>query len=268
MLEKTGIPTEEMLKKALPSDERRRRGPYAMFECFQRIPCNPCYTACKVGAVKPFNDINDLPEVDLEKCTGCGQCISACPGLAIFVIDETYSPTEALVKIPYEYLPVPEVGSQVEALNRAGEVVGKAKVVRVQNPKNKTMIVWLAIPKELSLEVRGIRVNPVENEAEEEWRPSNDEIGPSIVCRCEDVSLEKIQELLSEGLSTANEIKRRARTSMGQCQGKTCIPLVLQEIARSKGIPMGQLKPPTYRQPIKPVKLRSLASTTEEDKKE
>ncbi len=160
MLEKTGVANLEMVKKNLPSDERRKKGPYVVIECFQRIPCNPCYTACKVGAVKEFEDINDLPEVDYEKCTGCGLCVSSCPGLACFVIDETYSEDEATIKLPYELLPLPEVGEVLDALDREGNVVGKAKVVKVLSNKKLdcTNVITIAVPKEQCMVVRNIKL--------------------------------------------------------------------------------------------------------------
>ena len=43
---------EAKVQGILPSEERRQKGPYALFECFQNIPCNPCYTACKFNAVR------------------------------------------------------------------------------------------------------------------------------------------------------------------------------------------------------------------------
>ena len=113
---------EELERRAmeiLPSPERRQKGPYALFECFQSIPCNPCYTSCKFDAVKPLTDINETPETYYDKCVGCGACIAVCPGLAAFVIDETWSETESLVKIPYEYSPLPAAGQVVEEIGRA-----------------------------------------------------------------------------------------------------------------------------------------------------
>jgi len=164
MLERTGIPTAQDLKKIIPDKERLARGPVVIIECFQRIPCNPCAISCKAEAIKPFKDINDLPEVDFEKCTGCGICISACPGLAIFVIDESYSKEEALIKLPYELLPLPKNGEYVYALDRTGKVVKKVKVIKVQKIKNKTHIVSLAVPKSMSMEIRSIKVEERENE--------------------------------------------------------------------------------------------------------
>lgn len=158
MLEKTGLPTSEDLAKVTPSKERLSRGPVAIIECFQRIPCNPCYTACKRGAIKEFKDINDLPEIDFELCNGCALCVSKCPGLAIFVIDQTFSEKEALVKIPYEFLPVPEKGEVVDALDRKGERVSKARVVKVTKFRDNTHVISVAVPKELSMEVRNIKL--------------------------------------------------------------------------------------------------------------
>ena len=56
-----------------PSDERLARGPIAVFECAQEIPCNPCESACKQGYIEIGEDITRLPVLD-ERCTGCGLC--------------------------------------------------------------------------------------------------------------------------------------------------------------------------------------------------
>lgn len=156
MLAQTGIPTSEDVAQVMPSEDRLAKGPVAMAECFQNIPCDPCYHSCKRQAIKPFIDINDRPEIDHDKCNGCGMCLNRCPGLAIFIIDQTYGEEEALVKIPYEYLPLPLEGEVVDGINRAGKIVGDARVVKVQSgPKmDGTNIVWLAVPRELSMEVR------------------------------------------------------------------------------------------------------------------
>jgi Fe-S-cluster-containing hydrogenase component 2 len=161
VLEKTGVATQKDLEKVMPSKERLKKGPVAVIECFQRIPCNPCYTSCKVGAIKELvEDINDIPELDEDKCIGCGLCVSKCPGLAIFIVDETYSEDEAKIMLPYEFLPLPEEGQIVDALNREGKVVGKARVLQVKNGKyeDKTPLISIAVPKELSMEVRNIRM--------------------------------------------------------------------------------------------------------------
>ncbi|MCR6544514.1 4Fe-4S binding protein [Dehalobacterium formicoaceticum] len=160
MLNQTGIPGAADLRKVLPSEERMLQGPVAIIECFQEIPCNPCTEACKQGAILPMQDINDLPKMAFEKCNGCGLCISRCPGLAIFIVDFSYRPTEAVVRIPYEFVPLPEAGQKVMGLNRAGEVLGTFEVKKVQSggKKNMTYTIWLVVPRELAMEVRNIRL--------------------------------------------------------------------------------------------------------------
>ncbi len=164
MLEKTGIPTIENINSRFPSDERLQKGPVVVVECYQNIPCNPCYTACRRDAIKPFEDINDFPNVDHELCNGCTLCVSNCPGLAIMVVDATYSDTEAVIKIPYEFLPLPEEGQTVTALNRAGEPVCDAKVIKVQNTKNqdKTPVISIAFDKKELKNVRNFKIPGME----------------------------------------------------------------------------------------------------------
>jgi len=155
-----GIPTKEELDAIYPSDKRLTEGPIAIVECFQEIPCNPCVKACKRGAISMLRDINDVPVVDEELCNGCGLCISLCPGLAIFVVDKSYSGDMALIKLPFEYVPVPKSGHFVAGLDRAGRELGRFEVVRVTSggDKNKTFTVSLAVPHDLVMEVRGIRI--------------------------------------------------------------------------------------------------------------
>ncbi|MFQ6042825.1 MAG: FAD-dependent oxidoreductase, partial [Candidatus Poribacteria bacterium] len=132
--------------------------PIPIIECTQYIPCNPCETSCPSGAITVGKPITNQPKLDPDKCTGCGICVACCPGLAIVLLDMTFSDTEALVTIPYEYLPMPRVGDEVDAVNRYGETLCKAKVLRIRNPKSfaKTALVSIAAPKQVVIEVKGI----------------------------------------------------------------------------------------------------------------
>lgn len=247
MLEKTGIAAPENLTEAAPSKERMAKGPVAVIECFQRIPCNPCQTACKKGAIKEFEDINDRPSIDHEKCNGCGMCVSNCPGLAIFVVDETYSEKEALVKVPYEFLPLPEEGSYVTGLDREGKAVCRAKVEKVLNTKvqDRTPVVSLIVPKEFSMVVRCFSIEDFYSDS-------------TIVCRCEEITLGEIREYIRKGYHSLDEIKRISRAGMGPCQGRTCRQLIMQELAAATGKKLPELKMSTFRPPAKPIKLGAL----------
>lgn len=112
-------------KGFMPSEERQKKGPVAVIECIQEIPCNPCVSACKFDAIS-MEGINGIPHVDFAKCTGCMSCLKVCPGLAIFIQDK--SKAKPSVTIPYEYLPLPVKGSIVTLLARDGSGLGTGTV--------------------------------------------------------------------------------------------------------------------------------------------
>lgn len=82
-----------------------------------------------------------------------------------------------------------------------------------------------------------------------------------IICRCEDVTLKEIRELIKKGYTTVDEIKRITRAGMGPCQGRTCRDLIIREIARLTGKRVEEIPMPTFRPPIKPIKLGVLAES-------
>ena len=133
-LAQKGFLTTDELKVATtyPSDERFKKGAVAVIECIQEIPCNPCEASCKFGAIKIGEPITTLPFLDENKCIGCGVCVAQCPGLAIFIIDKTYSDTHGTVAFPYEYYPLPEKNQEIEAVNRNGQVICTGKVLKIQ----------------------------------------------------------------------------------------------------------------------------------------
>ncbi len=133
----------------------------AVLECVEDIPCNPCEIVCPVGAITVGSPITNLPAIDGRKCTGCGLCIAACPGLAIFVLDKNYSAEQATVSLPYELLPLPREGQIVNALDRSGARACRATVVKVQKAKkfDRTRVVTIAVEKPYVNEVRGIEVD-------------------------------------------------------------------------------------------------------------
>jgi Fe-S-cluster-containing hydrogenase component 2 len=143
----------------VPSEERFEKGPVAIVECVQQIPCNPCVDSCSRGAISIEGSINSIPKVDFDLCNGCGICVANCPGLAIFLIDRTYKDTRAQVGLPYEFQPLPDQGETVLLLDRAGEICGEGEVVKVRNAKaqDRTPIVFLSMRKDLAMKTRFFR---------------------------------------------------------------------------------------------------------------
>ncbi|HEY9070007.1 MAG TPA: (2Fe-2S)-binding protein [Candidatus Ozemobacteraceae bacterium] len=74
-----------------------------------------------------------------------------------------------------------------------------------------------------------------------------------IVCRCQDITEEEVIAAIRQGATTIDEIKRLVRAGMGPCQGRTCRRLVAQIISRELKKPVGEIYPPTFRPPNRPV---------------
>ena len=87
----------------------------------------------------------------------------------------------------------------------------------------------------------------------------------TIICRCEDIKLSEIRDCIEQGDRTTEEIKRNCRCGMGPCQGRTCMPLVAQELARATGKPLGEISLPTFRQPVAAIRLGALAGGGADD---
>ena len=140
-----------------PPQRLQEKRSVAMIECIQEIPCNSCAIACKLGAIQMTN-VNDIPRIDFDKCTGCMACAMTCPGLAIFLLRSDGA--KGYVTLPYEFLPAPTADQQVSALDRQGRPLGNAKVVRILPPKRNdgTALVTIEVPSEWLLEARSIRV--------------------------------------------------------------------------------------------------------------
>ena len=65
-----GYPSMDEIKEAngWPDEERFAKGPVAVVECVQQIPCNPCESACPLHAIHIGEPITNTPQVDREKC--------------------------------------------------------------------------------------------------------------------------------------------------------------------------------------------------------
>ncbi|GHV10933.1 hypothetical protein FACS189491_01280 [Spirochaetia bacterium] len=129
-----------------------------IIECPQKIPCNPCVDACRFGAIQK-RDLNSCPTTVEGICTGCKQCVAACPGQAIFFLVPDFDEGYSAITFPYEYLPLPSVGQAVTAVDADGVVLCDAEVLRVDCPKiyNKTNLITLRVRQPLGARTRGMK---------------------------------------------------------------------------------------------------------------
>ena len=81
----------------------------------------------------------------------------------------------------------------------------------------------------------------------------------TIMCRCEDITRERVLCCIAEGYETLDEIKRVTRAGMGSCQGSTCRHLIANELSLAYGVPMEDMLMTTFRPPVKPINLGMLA---------
>lgn len=160
LFEKTGVPSAEMIAEKFPPAARMKKGRVALAECYRNIPCNPCETACPSRAITVGADINNMPTIDFDKCTGCGVCLSRCPGLAIMLVDASAGDGTVELSIPHEFLPLPKAGDTVDVLSREGEKLTEGTVTAVLNPKSydRTPVVRFLVGAEFLYTARAIRV--------------------------------------------------------------------------------------------------------------
>jgi len=208
-----------------------------LLDCPQDIPCNPCEVSCQFGAIVVGAKINQPPDVDLDKCTGCGQCVGHCPGRAIRLvkIDAGDGPDGPLseVRIPWEFFPTPEIGTSVTVCDKNGDAIGQGVVARVLGTKTKNdcTILSLKVPRAIAASVRSVPP-PVEplpaGDAADAAEPVDE-----LICRCEEVSRRALENCIADGYTTINALKRLLRTGMGPCRGSGCRSVIEGRLAQT-----------------------------------
>ncbi|MFC0271763.1 (2Fe-2S)-binding protein [Metabacillus herbersteinensis] len=84
----------------------------------------------------------------------------------------------------------------------------------------------------------------------------------TIICRCEEISCEEIEEVIEQGASTFDDVKRLTRCGMGPCQAKICTSLVAKIIHDQTGRPFHEIPLPRMRMPLSPIKLETLGTNS------
>ncbi|HTT35435.1 MAG TPA: (2Fe-2S)-binding protein, partial [Thermoplasmata archaeon] len=224
---------------------------YPILRCEQEIPCDPCTVACDHGAITiPEGNLLGRPRFGGD-CIGCLKCLAVCPGLAITLVDRRSDATgrTAKVTVPWE---MPDglvaVGSEVVTTGSVGEVVGRARVIRIVSGKSlhRRRLLALEVPAAEADRVAGVRIrDPAAAGAPVLFPPAH--VPEPILCRCERVTKEMIADYIAaSGSRDVNAVKAALRCGMGPCGGKTCGELVLR-VFRELGIDPRDVTPPVHR---------------------
>jgi bacterioferritin-associated ferredoxin len=80
----------------------------------------------------------------------------------------------------------------------------------------------------------------------------------NIMCRCEDIHLEQIDEVLDQGFETFEDLKRLLRVGMGSCQASICGEMIQKHIACKKNIPIENVPIMKNRPMLLGVKLKDI----------
>lgn len=245
---------------------------YPLIRCIQEIPCDPCVDYCPKRLIKLVdNSIMSLPEFqiptsDKDACSGCGQCVMVCPGLAISLIYPTHDPEKKTVKLmlPFELdRDLLQVGQEVECVDYDGAPICKGKILDIKaRKKEKRILVFLEIPYGMRFNVATFRLDqPVEPKTPEGMQPPED--NEIIVCRCGRVTKEQVKDEIRKGVRDLNSMKATLRTGMGACGGKTCNELIMR-IFREEGIDLKDVTPGTRRPLLTEVPLSAFVGDKED----
>lgn len=225
-------PIQVLEKPFIPSQKRMEEKPFVRLECLYGFACNPCSFACPKNAITK-QTTSSVPQIDYDKCIGCMECISHCPGLAIF----GYNLKKNWIFLPVEY-EVTE-NDEVYLVDNNGKKLGEGMIEKVlikPNKTNLTRVKAIDIHGEKLMEVKGFIVKK-EMPEPLQLRPLKEDIeGVAYVCHCDDVTEETLLNIVgNRPYISIDELKHTTRVGMGPCRGKRCIPRIKQ-ILRSHGI--------------------------------
>jgi sarcosine oxidase subunit alpha len=228
--------------------EDLRASAYPVIRCVQEIPCDPCVQACPHHLIEIEGSIMGLPKFS-GNCQGCGECVLACPGLAIQLVLNDYDPSgeKALIMMPFEFnRDVVPFGREVTTTDLEGNVVGRGRVVAVREraDQDRRRLVLVEVPDEDKLAVAGFRIR--EPEEGEPVAGTDPDEGDPLICRCERVHKSEIVNAIRYGVRDMNQLKALVRSGMGGCGGKTCTEQILR-IFREEGVEPSEVTAPTVR---------------------
>jgi len=84
----------------------------------------------------------------------------------------------------------------------------------------------------------------------------------TVICRCEEITLEEIKETVERFQCSSREIKLRTRAGMGPCGGRTCRGMIDRVVEQMGGPAISDEVSLSYRPPVRPVSFGVLGGET------
>jgi NAD(P)H-nitrite reductase large subunit len=90
----------------------------------------------------------------------------------------------------------------------------------------------------------------------------------TLVCRCEDVTLQELEHAIDRGHDDIESLKRYTGFGTGYCQGKSCVALCARLLAERGGDATMPITPRPPYHPLSLAALAGLADVADEDARE
>ena len=86
-------------------------------------------------------------------------CVASCSGQAIFLVEEDVAPGYGEVTMPYEFMPLPEVGDKGIACGRDGKEICECEVTKVRTAPvfDHTNLLTIKVPNDMLMKARFYR---------------------------------------------------------------------------------------------------------------
>jgi len=228
-------PVRILDEPAKPSAERMNAKGFVIADCLYGFACNPCSFSCRQQAITK-NSSSSVPVIDYDKCIGCMECISHCPGLAFF----GYNIQKKEVFLPVEFKT--EAGTEVFLVDNNGKKVGEGTIGRIMPKSNKTNVavvnVSIIYDNTSMYDITSVRGFIAKSDYPEPLKltPEPADEDNTYICHCEDVTVKDLLAAIGDRKSiTAQQLKHITRLGMGTCRGTRCLPRAKQ-VLRGYGI--------------------------------
>ena len=195
-----------------------------------------------------------IPNIELPQLAGCDLTYAADKGGWIVKVDRSMETSVSGVFAAGEITGI--AGSDKALIEGQLAALSILKQFGILNSKKHRIRQTALLTKRKRYQRFGAFLNRQWAIHPREWAAIDD---ATIICRCEDITMGTIRKWIQEGLTTEPDLKKATRCGMGNCQGRTCMPLIYDILAAYSVSGKHDPHPPSVRTPVKPIPLGDLA---------